>query len=492
MAAIGQRARHPLLEQIVDLSAEALDDALAAALDAGVVVHVQTDVYRFRHALIQEAVDSELLPARRRRLHRRIAETLTRQPQLADGSRSSVIGELAYHWEAAGELEQSLAAAMAAGRAAQTLAAPAEAAAHYQRVLTLWDQVDDPEALAHADHPDVLMAAAEAAYLAGDLPHAVILAGTAKEEIDSSGGRTRQAVIRERLARFLWLDNQSESAIAICGEAVALVEREPPSPAKARVLAAHAQSLMLTNRNLEAMHDCEEAIEAARAVADLSTEGHATNSLGSALVRLGRWEEGIALLRGARMIAEQLGEPDELFRVYNNLFWPLILAGTPHDATEVAQAGVDHARRFGCMRSHGHYFQTCLVHALHAAGHLPEATSLLAEIEPPGGGFPKIWFLETSAQIALARGDIPSAVAAITAAMPIEGAVTYPHGTHFLPQAAEVSLAAGNITEARQRTDQACQLSSEKGQRRRPPPRSYCWPAHRSGSGPLGLPSRSL
>ena len=115
------------------------------------------------------------------------------------------------------------------------------------------------------------------------------------------------------------------------------------------------------------------------------------------------------------------------------------------------------------MRSHGHYFQTCLVHALHAAGHLPEATSLLAEIEPPGGGFPKIWFLETSAQIALARGDIPSVVAAITAAMPIEGAVTYPHGTHFLPQAAEVSLAAGNITEARQRTDQACQLSSEKG-----------------------------
>jgi predicted ATPase len=55
MAAVGCRVGHALLEEIVEVSEVDLDDALAAALAAGVLALAPPDGYRFRHALIAEA-----------------------------------------------------------------------------------------------------------------------------------------------------------------------------------------------------------------------------------------------------------------------------------------------------------------------------------------------------------------------------------------------------------------------------------------------------
>jgi DNA-binding NarL/FixJ family response regulator len=464
MAAIGRRARHGLLEQTVSLSEVDLDDALAGALDAEVLVAVPPDGYRFRHVLIAEAVGAELMPGRRRRLHRRIAEVLVDQPHLADGGGSSVDGELAYHWEAAGEPERSLRAAMTAGRAAQAMAAPADAAAHYQRVLSLWDHVADPETLAGADHSDVLMAAAGAAHLAGALRQAVTLANKAMAEVDTTDDPVRQALIRERLARFTWLTHDSEGAMALYEQAADLVGSEPPSAAKARVLAARAQGCMLLMRHAEAIGRCQEAIEVARTAADPSTEGHATTTLGMALAQLGRFEEGVEHLRRALTVAEQLGDPDDLLRAAFNLFWALLGCGRPQEAIDLARASIDAAARFGCMDQIGRDFQTNLLHALVQVGRLSEATALLGEIHPADEGTPSIRFLDASARLALALGEVSRAETAIEAAL----AKTTP-GKHsaevfrVLSSGAEVSIAGGRIAEARKRIDEVRQLLSERG-----------------------------
>lgn len=61
---------HPLITRLVGMSEERLDEAIREATRSGILVVVDDD-YRFRHALLREAVHDDLLPGERARLHRR-------------------------------------------------------------------------------------------------------------------------------------------------------------------------------------------------------------------------------------------------------------------------------------------------------------------------------------------------------------------------------------------------------------------------------------
>ena len=67
--------------------------------------------YRFRHALLREAIYEDTLPGERLRLHRVIAQTLSARPELA-GADVSASAELAHHWYAACEDPAALAASV--------------------------------------------------------------------------------------------------------------------------------------------------------------------------------------------------------------------------------------------------------------------------------------------------------------------------------------------------------------------------------------------
>src|SRR6185312_6231083 len=60
---------HPLVVLLADLNELRLEDALREATRTGILVVVDED-YRFRHALLREAVHDDLLPGERARLHR--------------------------------------------------------------------------------------------------------------------------------------------------------------------------------------------------------------------------------------------------------------------------------------------------------------------------------------------------------------------------------------------------------------------------------------
>jgi DNA-binding CsgD family transcriptional regulator/tetratricopeptide (TPR) repeat protein len=465
VAVAGRTVRHVILEQIVELSEEELDGALVAGVSAGVLVAVAPEGYRFRHALIGEVVDAEMMPARRRSLHRRVAEALAAEAKFPTGGTvvPGLIGELANHWEAANEPVRALAASMSAGQAAQRLAAPLEALAQYRRVLSLWARVREPEALAGVDHQEVLVAAARAAHSAGALAEAVALAGAAMIEIDATGDRIDQALIRERLARYTFLNNDSEAAMALYEDAAGLLTAEPPSTAKARVLAARAQGLLLLDRHAEAVRQCDEAIEIARAVGDTASEGHAANTLGTALAQLGRATEGIDYLRTALALADRRGDPDDLLRAHYNLFWPLMSLGRSKEAIELARAGIETAARFGCMGSVGHQLQTTLTQALVAVGRLTEADALLSDLAATGEGVSRLRFLRASADLAVAVGDVQGAQAAVDAALVEKD--TDPLSADdiwLLSTAAEVALAAGRFAEARTAIDHVRHLHAER------------------------------
>ena len=91
-------------------------------------------VYRFKHALIQDAAYKSLLISRRQQYHRQIAETLT--TQFADVSEQQP-ELLAGHYTLAGMVEPALACWNRAGQRALARSANQEAAIHFSKSLEL-------------------------------------------------------------------------------------------------------------------------------------------------------------------------------------------------------------------------------------------------------------------------------------------------------------------------------------------------------------------
>ena len=166
MAAAGVgRVSHELLAAASGLDDGALSAALRPAVAAGVLV-VDGDGYRFRHALISEAVRDDQLPGERAAAHRRYAQALAADHALAaDGSGPA---ELAFHWHAAGDASRALEAAWQAAGDAGARLAYAERLDMLERVLELWARVPDAARCIGCDRPAVLDAAVAAAADAGE------------------------------------------------------------------------------------------------------------------------------------------------------------------------------------------------------------------------------------------------------------------------------------------------------------------------------------
>ena len=91
---------------------------------------------------------SLLLPGERARVHATLATAIAAHPDWAGGTAATVAAELAYHWQAAGELERALPATIEAGVQAGLTFAFAEARRFYEHALELWARA--PQAAEHA------------------------------------------------------------------------------------------------------------------------------------------------------------------------------------------------------------------------------------------------------------------------------------------------------------------------------------------------------
>ena len=296
VAAGGGPVPERLLAAVSELSDSEREEALREAVEHRLLVPAGEDVYAFRHALLREAVYQELLPGERNRLHAACGEALAAHPELAGGP-DAAAADLAHHWYAAHDVPRALAASVAAGRVAEQRSGFAEARAHYERALGLWDRVADAETLAGLALVALTLRAAEVANLAGDHGRAAALIRGALAEVGGAGGA---GLLWERLGRFLWAAGDSATALEAYEEAVRLVPVAPPWAERARVLAARGQGLMLLSRHRESQACCEEAITIARAVGARAEEGHALNTLGCDLGYLGDPVAAVAHLARAR------------------------------------------------------------------------------------------------------------------------------------------------------------------------------------------------
>jgi DNA-binding CsgD family transcriptional regulator len=382
-AVIGRTAPHRLVVALSDRSEDDLLDGLREAVAHQVLV---TDVdgvtYRFRHALVQEVVYEDLLPGERVQMHARLAQLLTDQPSLCDGTDAILANELACHWYAARDLPRALQSAHQAARAAEQMYAYPESLAYAERVLELWSQVPDASELTGLDEVGALRYAARQAEMSGEFDRSLALVRQARHLVDPDVDPVRAGMLREREARASWmLDNLADALLPLNHEAVRLVPADPPSEERAIVLAALGQQLMLASRNRDAIEWCEQAIAVAHQVGARVVEGHARNSLGTALGHLGNVEAGLEQLHLARTIAHETRSWLDLARAAVNESGLLQFDGRYEEAFEVAAAGTEEARRHGLDRSQGAFLRLNACESLWELGRFDEMEEQLREVD---------------------------------------------------------------------------------------------------------------
>jgi DNA-binding CsgD family transcriptional regulator len=377
-AVVGRRAEHALVAGAAAMTDPELEEGLRAAIDQQVILREPADdAYVFRHALTQEAVYGDMLATERKRLHTTVAELLAARPSLPGAAGARQAAELAHHWYVARDLPRALAQAVRAGRLAEEVDAPADARAQYKRALDLWEKVPSPEAVADCDRVTLLERAGYCALLAGDPEKAALLTRTGLDQVDPVVHSHRAALLHEQLGMCHMLAGDIDSACAAWGVARRLLDDEPPSADKARVMAAEARGLMHQLRQTEAAALARQALELARHVEDRMVEGRALNTLGASLASIGRADEGLAYLEGAFAIAAEEGTAEDLLRAHANLCTVLdTAAGRSEEAVAVAKEGIAAAQRLGVMGAIGVYVAAYGAEALLHLGRWDEAEEM--------------------------------------------------------------------------------------------------------------------
>ncbi|WP_259464811.1 helix-turn-helix transcriptional regulator [Streptomyces sp. TLI_171] len=490
----GSRIEHGLLAAVAaESGAVPGEDALITALRTAVganILRPDTDGegYRFRHALVREAVSDDLLPGERHRINLQFATVLEADPELVGAELRPA--RLADYWYHAHHPARALPAALDAARAARRRNAFAEQLKMLERALELWDTVSEetlattlrpydwadtypPCACDEGDHDacdrlrlvDVLAEAVVAARRAGDRDRGQSLARRALALVDEARNPARAAWFRLQRARMLG-HLKRNGAIEEIQYAHRLVRDLGPSVVQAEALALEAAHGMLRSPGPEVVATAERAVCIARQVDAPSVQVHAEITLAGLLGDFGDPERAVTLLSEAVERARPLGNDDVHTRGLNNLSSLLLAFGRAEEAADAAREGLEAARRSGLLLNSGPILTGNLTEALLAAGRTTEAAAVLAEWnDKPDSDTHGEFMDRLRGELALLRGEIAEAEAHWSAAQASGGDGGQPQ--HVLPTAAlGVRLAArrGRPDQARERLAAALDVTAPAGQ----------------------------
>jgi DNA-binding CsgD family transcriptional regulator len=405
-ATAGRDVAYPLLCAAAALPERDVRESLRRAVDHRVLVaEPATGGFRFRHALLAEAIYTTILPGEREELHARLAQELAR-------SAAASPAELAPHWAAAGRSAEALAASVEAARQAEAVFGLAEAHAHLERALALWPEVPDAAELAGIDLAALCAWAGELAGLVGAAARAVELA---RRAIDLVGAQDphRAALLHVTLGEYLLDLGSKDGLLAAFERAVELVPAEPPSPERAYALGSLAGGLMVDWRHTESLPIAEQALALARSIGAREAEVRALTVIAGDLAYLGRGEDGLAHFRQARQLAEEIGDRVGLERAYANCTDALTMLGRPRESARLAQSGLEAMRRHGIESA---LLVSNQIEALLAVGDWDEAQRLSAAALRRITSSFAYWLLVLRADVEIGRGEFDAARAHLEAA----------------------------------------------------------------------------
>ena len=424
---------HALLAAVTGLTDEDLASALRPAVAANVLL-ATPDGYAYRHALICEAVNDDLLPGEDERMHARFAAALDADPSLVAAGRAEI--EAAHHWYWSRNATRALTSAWPAAAQAGRSAAYAERLALLGRVLALWDQVPDAAQRIGTERSGVLEAAVRTAALAGDDQRGLTLVNGLLKDLDPDTEPARVALMlaaRARFKRYLGVAGDSEDLHA----ALALVPAGVSAAARAEVLL----TLAPFGRTPRQRAYAAEALDLARQAGDTAQEVNALLTLAIGTVAPGYQaapgSEALALIDQARALAERIGDGQSQLRAAILQSDLLEAAGEYERAAEVARQGIRDAEANGMARGRGTFLAINLAEPLIALGRWDEALEVIEralELVPPP--VYRGALRTRQAQVAIRRGDLPAAAQALADARRVVSDARYEDQYH-LPLATE-------------------------------------------------------
>jgi DNA-binding CsgD family transcriptional regulator len=388
-AVAGGGAADDLVRAASGLPDDVYEEAVREAAGHQLLAPDGPDGYRFRHALLREAVYGDLMPGERTRLHARLASLLAGVPGAA--------AELAHHCMASHDIPGAFAASIRAGTEAERLGAPAEAHRHYDLALELWVRVAAAERIAGMTRGKLGLKSALAAAASGDVPRAVHLLRRIRDRLSGPAGRAEGAELRcrvgERLAYHLLQSENPQWYVEALDVAEATVRDtldEPPTWYRARAMATYAITLMAAHRDDDARDWASRAREAALAAGSASVAADALATTGQLALRTGSSDEAIGLFTAAVEQAGAAGAVGVRLRAAYQLATERLVRGELDEAATVAHRGVEWAEAeglglapFGLDLQHlhfqAHFADGCWDHAQELADGFPVRVTRQAE-----------------------------------------------------------------------------------------------------------------
>ena len=301
---LGRRVPFDLLATVTGASEVELIGRLHAAVDRGLLVESDPDVFSFHHELAREAIASGLLGRERRRLHEAALDALR-----AAESRDHVA--LAHHAKGAGRYDDLVTEARLGAHESLKLGSS------YQALQLAEAGLDEA-----CDDVDLLAVAARAAWLAGLFEDAVSYADrwlALARAADDVSLEAEALGLRKRVAFEL---GDMDAMVAYTDALVAVIDRLPTDDERARAMAAVAQSYMLRDLADATTEWADKALALAD-VHDLA-DVRAAAMVEKGAMLMGdsaRSTEARELLEAAVLEAGRAGEHVLASRALNNLVW---------------------------------------------------------------------------------------------------------------------------------------------------------------------------
>lgn len=340
----------------LDLLAAVVSGGWTDDLDeTGFLVDAPDGRRRFRHALVREAVHDDIPWSQRRGLHLRVADVLERAGRPAS--------EVAPHLVAGHDRVRARSALVRAAREHLAVHAWTDAARLLRTALDEWPAADETGRLAALD------GLARASELSGDHVTAV----RALDEL--VGHQVGAAELHRRLAAQHELLGHWNRALADRERAAAAYEAAG-SPAEAAVeRLAVAVHLRAAAGYRAALQELDRARPDARAAGRLDLVSRIDGLRGNLLVRAGRTEEGLPLVREALELALAHGLPAPAAEVYQRLADALEHLADYRAAGRAYASAVEFCDRHG-QESLGQVCRACATVVMFQSGRWDQAVAL--------------------------------------------------------------------------------------------------------------------
>ena len=333
LIAVAGRLNLPVLARAMGVDDDAPSSAVDELVGAGLLVIDGVEL-RFRHELARTVILEQLVVHRRTSLHACLAGAL-------ETKRPDRLGEIAWHWTAAGKLDSALVAWIASGRTAMKQGMPREALAHFRQALDLWACVSEPEALADSDHAGLLLDAASAAYQGRQLTDALQLATRAAEEL-AGCDPWREGDAWLRLRNMYRFSYRWDECAAAAERALASIPESPPSSARGEALLYAAMGHIYAGRGAQAGRFAEEALDLACQLDNRDANVLARYAMCSVMAICG--EDADALVRYASetvAICDETVSPEHRLLAFNSLTNSMARASRLSELIDIAAAGVE-------------------------------------------------------------------------------------------------------------------------------------------------------